>query len=48
MTQGFGAHAGRDMVPKGETASAKNRSFPRALEPTQAATHKSIPKQVLL
>ena len=31
----------------GETTSAKNRSFPRILEPTQAATHKSTPKQVL-
>ena len=31
----------------GETTSAKNRSFPRVLEPTQAATHKSTPKQVL-
>ena len=48
MTQGFGAHAGRDMVPKGETASAKNRSFTRVLEPTQAFTHKSTPKQILL
>jgi crotonobetainyl-CoA:carnitine CoA-transferase CaiB-like acyl-CoA transferase len=28
--------------------SAENRNFTRVLEPTQASTHKSTPKQVLL